>query len=157
MPRDSRIEKIGKLLDMGSKGESYAEASSRLITAKHIFQEIAAEQLQIPFNLQLQAMKHKTLPEKQELSKWANQQARCFDLAIKAKAGQPCFLIGTAGHIPDVGRFMLVSHGDNRKRTDSSTDLPTYELMPFSDLDHVRQEDWAKRVARKPSTKHRSV
>lgn len=136
-----------------TSAEAYEKLAHQLEGRIHeVKREVAAE-IAPSLNTRIQAMPHGTYEQKKEVARWANEELRRFDLAIKGPTGQPSTLVALPGNPPEVesGRWQLEhkSPEGKRVRTQLPPQLPSFELMEAQPRREGLRE-WREKVTRQP-------
>lgn len=120
--KDKRPEYLAALLATVPQTADYTEQARIFEELSHGFRLEMASRLQSAMIAHIQAMPHDTHEEKRAIVKWANEELRRFDLAIKSpKSDRTATLNTDLGNHPEEGRFRLMSVGDGGKRETFST------------------------------------
>lgn len=150
---DSVIHKrMGRITELMTNGQddNYASFAGRLRKARQLFHQLVAEQLAEPLNEQLRSTPHDSLEQKQQLARWTNAELRALGVAIRCpKTGEAAMLHAHSGNHPKRGRFQigLIEVDSGRKKTVSSPELLTLELMAHPMRREPLAEYWARRVS----------
>ena len=146
---EAKLRRITELVAPRDR-ETYGALHKRLAEARELFHDLLAERLTEGFNAHLASLPSQTMEQKQQLTRDANADLRALGLAVKCpKTGQPAVLHADRGNHPAEGRFQvaLISAESNRKRTLSSPQLFSVELMGHPTRREPLAEHWAERLA----------
>jgi hypothetical protein len=141
---DDRLRTLTELL-AADRRSGYRALRSDLHHARELFHQLVAERFAPAFNTHLASMPRGSLQEKQALAVHANEELRRLGLAIKCpKTGQPAALQADTGRHPEAGRYRiaLLAGEPTRKKTTSSAELYTVELMARPDRREPLAERW---------------
>jgi hypothetical protein len=144
---EAQLASVVDLLANGSELK-IGELDVRLLNARVLFNEAVAELYCAPFNAYLQSSPQRTVDEKRQLSREANDKLRTLGLAIRCpRTGRAAWLLADAGGGPG-GRFQLslASQVPKRRKTVSFAALPSLTLVPRPERQEPFLRPWTERV-----------